>query len=77
MTAFVVAREGAARIDLMDERCRARGTAGSGVRTAGGKAQRGNTVELGLLARVFLGLLARVVALVEHLDFLELFEGFA
>ena len=46
------------------------------VRPAGGKAQRSDAVEFGLLARVLLGLLARVVALVEHLDFLELLEGF-
>src|SRR6185437_10597302 len=39
-------------------------------RPACGVADRGDAVELGLLARRRLGLLARLVALVEHLDLL-------
>ncbi len=47
------------------------------MRAVGGEAQRGDAVEFGLLARVLVGLLARVVALVQHLDLLELLEGLA
>src|SRR5471032_3546302 len=49
----------------------------SGVRGTGVEAHRGDAVEFGLLARILLGLFARVVALVEHLDLLELLEGLA
>jgi hypothetical protein len=38
------------------------------------KAKRGNPVELGLLARIFLRLLALLVALIQHFDLLELLE---
>src|SRR5215470_6423033 len=38
------------------------------------KAKRGNPVELGLLARILLRLLALLVALVEHFDLLQLLE---
>src|SRR5471032_2383812 len=49
----------------------------SGVRGTGVEPHRGDAVEFGLLARILLGLLARVVALVEHLDLLELLERLA
>ena len=38
------------------------------------KAKRGNPIELGLLARIFLRLLALLVALIQHFDLLELLE---
>ena len=38
------------------------------------EAKRGNPVELGLLTRIFLGLLALLIALVEHFDLLELLK---
>ena len=47
------------------------------MRAAGGKAQGRDAVEFGLLAGVLLGLLAGVVALVEHLDLLQFLEGLA
>ena len=37
----------------------------------------GDTIEFGLLSGVFLGLLTLLIALVEHLDLLELFKGLA
>ena len=46
-------------------------------RPTGSEAQRRDAVELGLLARIGLGLRARLVALVEHFDLLELLEGLA
>ena len=41
------------------------------------RAQHPDAVELGLLARILVGALARLVALVEQLDLLELLEGLA
>ena len=43
----------------------------------GAVAHQADGVELGLLAGVLLGALARLVALVEQLDLLQLLEGLA
>src|ERR1017187_5637911 len=47
------------------------------VRAVGAEAHGGDAVELGLLARILFGLFARVVALIQHLDLLELLERLA
>ena len=54
-----------------------RGGGGISGRRLAGAAHQADGVELGLLARILLGALAHLVALVEQLDLLELLERLA
>src|SRR5690242_18161935 len=54
-----------------------RAGAARALRHRAARAQEADVVELGLLARVLVGALARLIALVEQLDLLELLERLA
>src|SRR5665647_814710 len=58
------------KVELLDERDQARERAEENAR------EQADTVEIGLFPGVFFRALARLIALVQQLDFLELLEGF-